>query len=85
MTFKQLTLKILTPEGTAFEGPVAAVYLPGSLGSFEVLPGHAPIVSSLTKGEVRWRVDGSESALAVKGGAIMLKDNILTVCAQVGS
>ena len=85
MTFKQLTLKILSPEGTVFEGPVTAVYLPGTMGRFEVLPGHAPIVSSLSKGEIRWRVEGNESVIAVSGGAIMLKDNTLTVCAQLGS
>ena len=82
---KTFTLRILTPEGTAFEGPVAAAFLPGGKGRFEVLPGHAPIVSSLTKGEIRWRVNGSESVMSVKGGALILKDDILTVCAQRGS
>lgn len=84
MTDKALTLRILTPEGTAFEGTVQAVFLPGAKGHFEVLPGHAPIVSSLVKGEIRWRVGGVESEIAIRGGAIMLQDNTLTVCAQVG-
>ena len=82
---KALTLKILTPEGTAFEGPVEAVFLPGTMGRFEVLPGHAPIVSTLTKGEIRWRAGGVEAVIAIRAGALMLNDSILTVCAQVGS
>ena len=84
MTQKVFTLRILTPEGTAFEGSVEAAFLPGAMGRFEVLPGHAPIVSTLVKGEIRWRAAGVESVIAIHGGALMLNDNTLTVCAQVG-
>ena len=38
-----LTVRILTPEGTLFEGAAEAVFLPGMKGAFEVLPGHAPL------------------------------------------
>lgn len=85
MKFKDLTLRVLTPEGTAFEGPVDAVWLPGSLSSFEVLPGHAPIISSLDKGEVIWKAAGVKSAIAIRSGSMILEDGLLTVCAQVGS
>ena len=84
MTFKALTLRILTPEGTVFEGPVEAVWLPGSMSSFEVLPGHAPIISALEKGEVQWKAGGVKSALAIRSGSMILDDGLLTVCAQVG-
>ncbi len=84
MKFKELTLRILTPEGTALEGPVEAVWLPGVMGSFEVLPGHAPIISALDGGEVQWRAGGVKSALAIKTGSMMLSDAVLTICAQVG-
>ena len=79
-----MVLKVLTPEGTNFEGPVEAVYLPGSAGRFEVLPGHAPIVSSLTVGELRWVANGESSSVAVISGAMMLKDNVVTVCVVPG-
>ena len=82
---KELTLILLTPQGTEYEGPVTAVYLPGSAGSFEVLPGHAPIVSTLEKGEVRWRMGDTEMSVAVRGGVLMLKDKTLTVCVQLDS
>ncbi|MCR5326920.1 MAG: F0F1 ATP synthase subunit epsilon [Bacteroidales bacterium] len=84
MKFKELTLRILTPEGTVFEGPVEAVWLPGTVSGFEVLPGHAPIISALEKGEVQWRVGGVKSALAIRSGSMILEDGLLTVCAQVG-
>ena len=84
MMQQAMVLKVLTPEGTSFEGPVEAVYLPGSAGRFEVLPGHAPIVSSLTVGELRWVANGESSSVAVISGAMMLKDNVVTVCVVPG-
>lgn len=78
-----LSLKVLTPEGTSFEGPVEAVFLPGAKGRFEVLPGHAPIITSLVAGRLIWRASGREDELHIRDGAAMLSDNVLTVCAQL--
>ena len=78
----ELTLRVLTPEGSVFEGPVAAVYLPGTAGRFEVLPGHAPIITTLSAGELRWRNVSGEQSLSVNSGALCLKENILTICAE---
>lgn len=85
MTDKELTLILLTPQGPEYEGPVSAVYLPGSAGRFEVLPGHAPIVSTLDRGEIRWRTGDVELSVAIRAGALMLNDQTLTVCAQLDS
>ena len=48
-----MNLTILTPEKELFNGSVKSVKVPGTTGQFEVLNGHAPIVSSLGKGVVR--------------------------------
>lgn len=53
-------LTIITPEKELFSGKVKSVKLPGTIGQFEVLNGHAPIVSSLQKGEVRVITDSGE-------------------------
>lgn len=82
MTGKLLTLKVLTPEGCVFEGSVDAVFVPGSAGRFEILPGHAAIVSTLDAGELKWRVGKEESAVQLRSGAIMLNDNLLSVCIE---
>ena len=82
MMSKGLTLRILTPEGPAFEGGVDAVFVPGTAGRFEILPGHAPIVSSLAQGELKWREAGELRGFAVRSGALILKNNELTVCAE---
>ena len=46
-------LEIITPETKIFEGEVEAVLLPGLDGLFQVLKGHAPIISALGKGKVK--------------------------------
>lgn len=48
-----MLLEIITPESEIFKGEVDAVQLPGLDGSFQVLKGHAPIISGLSKGEVK--------------------------------
>ena len=75
-------LDILTPEWTR-SVEAEAVFVPGSLGEFEVLKDHAPIISALTAGEVKWRVGGKLERLPVKGGVMRLKDNKMQVCAEV--
>ncbi len=46
-------LEIITPESKVFSGEVDAVQLPGLDGSFQVLKGHAPIISALNEGKVK--------------------------------
>lgn len=48
-----MQLTILTPEKEVYSGKIKSVKVPGTSGQFEILSGHAPIVSSLTEGEVR--------------------------------
>ncbi len=55
-----MQLVILTPEKEVYTGTVKSVKVPGTSGQFEVLSGHAPIVSSLTEGEVRVLDDKGE-------------------------
>ena len=47
---KTLSVSIVTPQETAFEGAALAVSVPGSKSPFQVLYNHAPIISSLDVG-----------------------------------
>jgi F-type H+-transporting ATPase subunit epsilon len=78
---KTLTIRILTPEGTLHEGTASAVFLPGTVSPFEVLPDHAPIISALSAGEIRV-VDGQEQRFAIRGGVVKVRNNEITVCAE---
>lgn len=48
-----MQLEIITPESKIFEGEAEAVQFPGLDGSFQVLNGHAPIISALAEGKVK--------------------------------
>lgn len=57
-----ISLVILTPEKMLLEKQVSSVSLPGTKGRFMVLKDHAPLISSLEEGEVRY--DSSEGGAA---------------------
>jgi F-type H+-transporting ATPase subunit epsilon len=46
-------LEIITPETKIYSGEATAVQLPGLDGSFQVLNGHAPIISALKAGMIK--------------------------------
>ena len=48
-----MILEIITPEKQIFNGEVTSVKFPGTNGEFEILNNHAPIISTLEKGEIR--------------------------------
>ena len=50
---EDLHLIVVSPESTLFDGKVDIVILPGESGSFSVLHDHAPLISSLIKGEIK--------------------------------
>ena len=45
-------LEIITPEKMLFTGEITIIKLPGTLGSFEIMNNHAPIISTLTFGKI---------------------------------
>ena len=47
-----LQIRIVSNTGTVYEGKVAHVTFPGEAGSFAVYPMHAPLISSLVKGDI---------------------------------
>ena len=70
-----IRLLILSPEETLLDMAVDAVTLPGSLSPFEVLPDHAPILSSLDRGVITWRCGQEEGQVEIASGFVEVKDN----------
>ena len=70
-----MTLEIITPEKELFNGEVDSVKLPGTNGEFEILNNHAPIISSLKKGEIIYKENSKDNTLAVNGGIVEVLDN----------
>ena len=48
-------LEIVTPEASIFQGDVDSVIVPGVNGEFQMLNNHAPIVSLLQEGTVKFK------------------------------
>ena len=48
-----MDIEILTPDKKVYSGKIKLVKLPGTQGSFEILTNHAPIISTLEKGQIK--------------------------------
>jgi F-type H+-transporting ATPase subunit epsilon len=77
-----MTLEILTPDKKVFEGEATSVTLPGTLGFFEILNHHAPIISTLQDGKLVVRGNGKEETFFIKGGVVEALNNVVTVLAE---
>ena len=64
----KLHLEVVTPDRVVVSGEVDMVVAPGSEGEFGILPGHAPFLSGLVYGELRYTVGAERTALSVTGG-----------------
>lgn len=79
-----LKLKIVSPERVEFEGEVLSVIVPGTLGRFEILENHAPIISSLEKGVVeRQTLDGERAQIDIIGGFVEVQKNKVSICVEL--
>jgi len=79
-----IELVIVTPEKQLLREKVVEVQLPGENGYLGVLPGHAPLITELGIGELRYHdLGGKESArlAVVRGFAEVLADRV-TVLAE---
>ncbi len=74
---------ILTPVGPVFDGEVEGVQMPGVNGGFEVLKGHAPLVSLLDIGKLVVKTaDHEQLVFAVSGGFTEISEDVVTILAE---
>jgi F-type H+-transporting ATPase subunit epsilon len=78
-----MKLLIRTQESNVFSGEVTSVTLPGTVGSFQVLKNHAPLVSSLTKGTILFVVNENVKEIGIEGGFVEVKDNTISVYTDI--
>lgn len=76
-------LEVVTPERVAYSGQVASLQVPGSEGSFGVLAGHVPLLTSLQIGRLRFvEEDGNEVQMAISGGFVEVGREQVAVLAE---
>jgi F-type H+-transporting ATPase subunit epsilon len=79
-----IELVVVTPERQLLRESVVEVTIPGLEGELGVLPGHAPLMTELGIGELRYRVATSShptSLAVIRGFAEVLPDRV-TVLAE---
>ena len=80
---KELELEIITPSKSAYKGPVKSVTLPGTLGNFQVLFNHAPLLSSLEIGRIKIELgDEKKVEYVTGGGTVEVNENKVLVLAD---
>jgi F-type H+-transporting ATPase subunit epsilon len=78
----RLRLEVATPTRLVVASDADEVVVPGSEGSFGVLPGHAPLLSLVGTGEVMYRTGREEHYLAVSGGFAEVGPDHVTLLAE---
>lgn len=78
-TFK---FELVSPERILLAVEAEQVVVPGMEGDFAVLPGHAPVISTLRPGVLEVSAGGSRRRLLVKSGIAEVDPSRLTVLAQ---
>lgn len=75
-------LEIVTPEKRVVDTAAEEVQIPGKNGYLGVLPGHAPLITELSVGEIIYRENSSEQRLAVAWGFAEVLPDKVTILAE---
>ncbi len=78
-------LDIVSAEKSIYSGLVERVIVTGTLGEIGVYPGHAPLLTVLKPGEIRFRAlhTGEDEVYYVSGGMLEVQPHTVTVLADV--
>ena len=79
----ELHFELVSPSRLLFSGEVASVTIPGTEGDMGILPGHAPVLSTLRPGVITvTREAGEALRIFVRGGFAEVNPSGLTVLAE---
>lgn len=79
------TLTLVTPERRLVSGAeIEEVFVPGHRGELNILPGHAPLMTSLQTGIVKYRLKGETklNAVAVSWGYAQVNPHGVNILAE---
>jgi F-type H+-transporting ATPase subunit epsilon len=76
-----MQLEIVSSEGQLFSGQVAFAVVPGEQGDIGIYPRHAPLLTRLRPGSVRFKVteQSDEELIYVSGGILEIQPDLICV------
>lgn len=77
-----LTLEIVTPEARVYSDTVDNVVIPTVEGEIGVLPGHIPLLSQVTDGELRVAKGSTIETLVIGDGFVQVQGDKVSVLAE---
>lgn len=80
-----LTVRVLAPSGTLWQGSADEVILPATSGQLGILTNHAPLITALSTGVVRVKTGGSQVVIAIFGGLAEIEDNEVSILVKRGT
>ena len=83
-----LTLRVLAPDQSVFDGTADEVILPSTTGQLGILPGHVSLLTALDFGVLRVREGNGWKAIALQAGFAEVDADEVTVlvnAAELGS
>jgi len=75
-------LEIVTPEKVVVRDTAEEMQIPGKSGYLGILPGHAPLISELSVGEITYKRGGDLHRLAVAWGFVEVLPDKVTILAE---
>ena len=83
MAEEKIELEIVTPAKLLFSGAADMVVVPGGEGDFGMLPGHAPMLSTVRAGTIDiYDGDKVTAQVFVEGGVAVVTDERCTVLVE---
>lgn len=82
MADKTLKLEVVTPERKVLSEDISSLIVPAIQGSLGILPNHAPMISGLEPGVVKYKVAGDYEKMSISGGFLEVSDNKVSILAN---
>ena len=77
-----IDVRVVSAEGSIYEGTADMVIAPGQMGELGILPRHAPLLTGLRPGELRIKHGAETEYLFVNGGILEIQPDVVTVLAD---
>lgn len=75
-----IQVDIVSAEQEIWSGAGTMVFAPGEVGELGIAPGHTPLITKLSAGDVRViKEDGEEEFIFVSGGVLEVQPHVVTV------